>query len=589
MQSAKSLKLVIVILLLAALIIFSGCTTPPINHPPTIISTPNTTAFVDVPYIYDVNATDPDVGDILTYSLTVSSPEEMTIDPTTGVINWTPAATQIEDNNVTVEVSDNGSPVESDTQNFTIIVSYAGSIIGTVISDAVGPAVEGSTVTIVGTTISTITDAEGNYVIDKVPIGTHDVIVTQSGRATSKAQSIIIIEDQTTTVDFIQKEVNVPGWEIDPPTISTTGIEEGDTLSGMVNCSAQVADASDIRCIYVGFDYVPAYLFGEWEYDFASYGSNEITPSPIDTTTVPDGEFQIVIVAYDMNYNRSQLTLNVTINNGSSGDAPATPTSLWPLSFTFGEKVGFFSTGRNELFKRIGIKENPNTINLPEGRKIDLNAVINVAGPDSNLFVGIEWDSVEDATGYKIYRKFESEDIYHCIGSTGEIPFYDTDPQLSVGRKTYYQVSAYNGFGESEKTTAEWTIPLPKFNLNLVSPQNGATEVSLNPTLRWQPVEVVGKYQDYDFYIMGKNDSYYTWDDEVGNETSVVYNGEPLQYLKVYEWNVYNAIAFDDDYSTFPEFRAVSIAGYFTFTPEEGITGTGSLNGAFEFTTQSDE
>lgn len=589
MQSNKSLKLVILALLLVAITVFSGCggggIVPSINHSPAITSTPNTTAFVEVTYMYDVNATDPDVGDILTYSLTVSSPEGMTIDPTTGVINWTPTDTQIEDNNVTVEVSDNGSPVESDTQNFTIIVSYAGSIIGTVISDAVGPAVEGSTVTIVGTTISTTTDAEGNYVIDKVPVGTHDVIVTQSGRATSKAQNITIIKDQTTSVDFIQKEVNVPAWETDPPTISTTGIEEGDTLSGMVNCSAQVADDSDIRCIYVGFDYIPS----ELEYDFASYGSNEITPGPIDTTTVPDGEFQIVIVAYDMNYNRSQLTLNVTINNGSSGDAPATPSSLWPLSFTFGEKIGFFSTGRNELFKRIGIKENPNIINLTEGRKIDLNAVIKVAGPDSNLYVGIEWDSVVDATGYKIYRKFEGEDTYHCIGSTVEIPFFDTDPRLSVGRKTYYQVSAYNGFGESEKTTAEWTIPLSKFNLNLVSPQNGATGVSITPLLQWQPVEIVGKYQDYDFYIMGKNDSEdYTWYGGAENRTSWVYDGEPLQYLKVYEWNVYNAIAFDDDYGTFPEFRAVSFAGEFTITTAGEVMGTGSLNGAFEFTTQSE-
>jgi len=58
----------------------------------------------------------------------------------------------------------------------------------------------------------------------------------------------------------------------------------------------------------------------------------------------------------------------------------------------------------------------------------------------------------------------------------------------------------------------------------------------------------------------------------------VVYDGEPLQYLKVYEWNIDYAIAFDDDYGTFPEYRAVSIAG----------GGNGSLNGAFEFTTQSE-
>jgi len=91
----------------------------PVNYPPTITSTPITTATVDMPYTYDVTATDPD-GDILTYSLT-TSPTGMTINSTTGLINWTPTATG--DYDVTVEVFDDGSPVESTTQSFTITVN----------------------------------------------------------------------------------------------------------------------------------------------------------------------------------------------------------------------------------------------------------------------------------------------------------------------------------------------------------------------------------------------------------------------------------------------------------------------------------
>ena len=548
-----------------------GSTPTPTNHAPTITSTPITTAEVGVEYTYDVNATDPD-GDTLYYYLVVSS-TGMTIDQDTGLISWIPTSVHIGDNTVIVEVSDLELSV---TQSFTIVIP--GSLSGTVISDASGPPVEGSLVEVkngITTISSTTTDAQGRFGIADLAVGTYDIIVTQSGRATSKAQDVHIISSQTTVVNLVQKEVNVPTWETDPPTISTTGIAEGDTLSGTITCSAQVTDDSDIKYIYIGFGYIP----GELEYDFASYDSNQITPGPIDTTTVLDGEFQIVIVAYDMNYNRSQLTLNVTISNGSSGTVPVVPTYLWPLSITLGENIGFFSTGRDELFKRIGIKEDPNIINLPEGRSIDLNAVINVADPDSNLFVEISWNSVVDATGYKIYRKFEGEDTYHFIGSSTGYPwFYDTDPQLSLGKKTYYQVSAYNGFGESEKTAAEWTIPLNKFNLNLVSPVDGATGVSLTPTLQWQPIEIVGKYQYYDWYIMGKNDSYYTWNGGAENITSWVYDGEPLQYLKVYEWNVDYAISYDDFYFTFPVYRAISIAG----------DGNGSLNGAFEFTTQSE-
>lgn len=116
MQSIKSLKLGILALLLVALTIFSGCagTTPPINHAPTIISAEITTAFVEEAYIYDVDAIDPDTGDILTYSLSVN-PVGMDIDPTTGVITWTPSAAG--SYYITVEVSDGEL---SDVQSFTI-------------------------------------------------------------------------------------------------------------------------------------------------------------------------------------------------------------------------------------------------------------------------------------------------------------------------------------------------------------------------------------------------------------------------------------------------------------------------------------
>jgi len=451
---------------------------------------------------------------------------------------------------------------------------------GTVTSDAAGPPVEGSTVEVKeGDTVisTTTTDAQGNFSMTALTYGTYDIIVTQPGWAASKVQGVEIIDNQAVIVNLVQKEVNVPAWECVSPTITITdGISEGDTISGIItDITVNIDDDYDIKYIFIGAYYIPTQL----EYDFAYYGTSNVTLPSLDTTLFPDGDSQFTVVAYDMNYNRSQLTLNVTIANGGSGAVPAVPTLLWPVSVTLGEGAGYFSTGRNELFDRLGIKENPDIINLPEGRSIDLNAVINAADPDSSLYVEIDWENVVGATIYKIYRKFEGETTYHLIGSTQYSWFRDTDSQLSVGRKTYYQVSASNAFGESEKTAEEWTTPLPKFNLNLVSPGDHATGVSLTPTLQWQPVEVVGEYQHYDWYIMGKNDNYYTgYGINLENETSVVYDGEPLQYLKVYEWNIDYAVAFDDDYGTFPEYRAVSVAG----------GGTGSLNGAFEFTTQSE-
>ncbi len=57
-----------------------------LNHSPTIVTTPLTTAQLDQLYFYDVNATDPDV-DVLAYSL-LESPAGAVINPASGEIQW---------------------------------------------------------------------------------------------------------------------------------------------------------------------------------------------------------------------------------------------------------------------------------------------------------------------------------------------------------------------------------------------------------------------------------------------------------------------------------------------------------------------
>jgi len=89
-----------------------------INHSPLITSVPETTAYVNALYQYDVNASDPD-GDPLVYSLT-TFPSEMAIDGSTGLISWVPTDSQVGLNDVVVEVNDNRGG--SDSQSFVVIV-----------------------------------------------------------------------------------------------------------------------------------------------------------------------------------------------------------------------------------------------------------------------------------------------------------------------------------------------------------------------------------------------------------------------------------------------------------------------------------
>jgi hypothetical protein len=90
------------------------------NDAPIITSTPNTAGFEDMEYTYDLDATDMDLGDTLTYSLT-TYPDGMTIDSATGMITWTPTNSQVGSNSVTARVVDENSAL--DIQSFSITVS----------------------------------------------------------------------------------------------------------------------------------------------------------------------------------------------------------------------------------------------------------------------------------------------------------------------------------------------------------------------------------------------------------------------------------------------------------------------------------
>ncbi len=126
-------------------------TDPPPNQPPVIASTAPTGAAVEVPYTYAVIATDPDAGDVLTYSLD-AAPAGMTINAATGLIQWFPLAAQVGNHNVTVRVRD--------VSNATVTQSFTIAVIATVLEPTVAitsPA-PGSNVTQLVNIVGDVTD-----------------------------------------------------------------------------------------------------------------------------------------------------------------------------------------------------------------------------------------------------------------------------------------------------------------------------------------------------------------------------------------------------------------------------------------------
>jgi len=83
------------------------------NRPPDVTSAPVTSGTEGQAYAYDVEATDPDLGDLLEYSLDFA-PTGMTIDRLSGLIEWTPAADQTGRHGVIARVVDDGGLADTD-------------------------------------------------------------------------------------------------------------------------------------------------------------------------------------------------------------------------------------------------------------------------------------------------------------------------------------------------------------------------------------------------------------------------------------------------------------------------------------------
>ncbi len=93
------------------------------NQPPVLGFIPDKTVYQGSPLSFTATATDPDSGQTKTFSLDPGAPATAFINPSSGVFNWTPSASDFAgDHFLTVRVTDNGTPPLSDTQIIKITV-----------------------------------------------------------------------------------------------------------------------------------------------------------------------------------------------------------------------------------------------------------------------------------------------------------------------------------------------------------------------------------------------------------------------------------------------------------------------------------
>ncbi|HJX51020.1 MAG TPA: putative Ig domain-containing protein [Candidatus Nanoarchaeia archaeon] len=151
-----------------------------INHAPEITSTAPTASINEGDeFIYDVDATDADTEDTLTYSLT-QNPIGMIINPITGLISWIPSDSDSDKTHqVTVKVEDDGYSPESVEQDFTIQVINTEHIGGRIFSFTGDYHLDNIQVTFDGGVngVYTAISSTGMWAIQKIPIGEYNVTV----------------------------------------------------------------------------------------------------------------------------------------------------------------------------------------------------------------------------------------------------------------------------------------------------------------------------------------------------------------------------------------------------------------------------
>jgi len=454
-----------------------------------------------------------------------------------------------------------------------------GTVSGFVTNTRGGPPVSGAQIAASPSGLATTTDSQGGYALP-LASGTYDIMASKLGMAASKQQSIVATSGQTTTSNLIMREVFDPTKPVAVPTISVTGLAEGQEVTGGdILFTVDVTASNPVRLIEIRTGHMDA-LPDDFREDSSSGNF------ALRSGALANGPAFIDIIAYDLNNNVAEWVFDILVNQSTTASYPPNaPTGLTITAVTTGQSLGLFTSKRSGVFSTLQIKRDPGLLSLPGRRSINLMA----APSNATLFIETAWNPGFGAALYKVYRSFNPVGPFTQIAEVTSTVYDDADPTLSPGVTVNYQVSAVNTAGET-RTSALGVTPLSAFNVLLSSPGDNAVGVSTIPTFAWSFSPAGAAQHCYDISVQGVTDTAASWttsDFLILNQNSVTYGtggtllAPALQKAKAYQWDIYQALGITV-YS--PNSVAVSLAN------GGGLLGTptGSLNGPFTFTTTAE-
>lgn len=114
-----------------------------------------------------------------------------------------------------------------------------GKISGKVVDAATKEPIPSVNILIVGTTMGATTNADGEYFIIGVPVGTYNLRVTSLGYETQNIQSVQVLADQTYDLSISLKETVIQGQEV-------TVVAQRDVIQKDVSTTVRSVTAQEI-------------------------------------------------------------------------------------------------------------------------------------------------------------------------------------------------------------------------------------------------------------------------------------------------------------------------------------------------------
>lgn len=448
-------------------------------------------------------------------------------------------------------------------------------ITGIVTDGRGGPAVSDVSITVVGNEEhNTTTDPNGEFELKLTADSGIELIVTAENKATMRVHAT-----QSSTaqlyLEIPTRGIFNPKYSAEPPTVSLD-IEPGATLSGETEINVTVEGERPTYLIY-------AYLGGDHRSPRDGFFVETDTATvPVDTTDHLNGETYLKVLVYDDNENGALYIIPVNISNSiTTTEVPGTLTYLEVVAKSFGQNIGFYSAGNYTLSDEYA--------NTKYVKDIDysVEAASEAAPEGATIMATVAWDPVEDADGYRVYRKFAGETEYSLFSELGKTYVLDYSAKLTEGKAVTYKVVPFNSAGEGTGMVRTVT-PLPAFNVYLESPANDTKDVPLKPTFTWRreasSAFPKGTYFESTLSLYdGTSDRVLETKIEKDTDCSFTLQTE-LAPNYVYTWDImYSWAQAVYEYDEAGLSLARSYAGEFNGSKD----GTGSINGEFIFTTTS--